>query len=153
MMHNKKAVLGGETLIWFYRFFLITLIVVAYVMIVLHYYTQQYDTRPAEAVLLAGRVIDCATDDGIVDLENFSDENIMKCTNVTGTEEYIFGNLSYFNGTMIRKISVGDPDIKPICDLKGKAPFCLEQNYYLLFGKEKAKLELLVGMLKIKESL
>ena len=153
MMHSKKAALSGETLIWFYRFFLITLIVVAYVMIVLHYYTQKYDTRPAEVLLLAGRVIDCSTDNGIVDLENFSDENIMRCTNVSGTEEYIFGNLSYFNGTMIKKISVGDPDIKPICNIKGKAPFCLKQDYYLLFGKEKAKFELLVGILKIRESL
>jgi len=152
-MHNKKAVLGGETLIWFYRFFLIVLIVVAYVMIVLNYYTQQYDTRPAEAVLLASRVIDCSTNDGVINLENFSDNNIMRYTNISGTEEYIFGNLSYFNGTIIKKISVGEPDIKPICDIKGKAPSCLEQDYYLLLGKEKVKLELLVGILKIKESL
>ncbi len=156
-MKNKKALLGGETVIWVYRFILIGLIVLGFIIVMSNFYSIKYDIRPAESVLLARRVINCIATNGITKLEAFYPAQVTACTGLSKEETgefYIKAVLSYSNSS---SFAIGSSTLKPLCGAKGKyVPYCLNQKYYLLLERngnlERAKLDLLIAIKKFEEN-
>lgn len=156
-MKNKKALLGGETVIWVYRFILIGLIVLGFIIVISNFYSAKYDIRPTESVLLARRVINCITANGITKLDAFDSAQVTECTGLSKDEirgSYIKAILSYSNSS---SFAIGDSTLEPLCGAKGKyVPYCLNQKYYLLLERngnlERAKLDLLIAIKKFEEN-
>lgn len=156
-MKNKKALLGGETVIWVYRFILIGLIVLGFIIVISNFYSAKYDIRPAESVLLARRVVNCIATNGIVTLNAFDSAQVTECSGLDKeeiNEVCIDAVLSYSNSS---SFTIGSSTLKPLCGAKGKyIPYCLSQKYYLLLEQngnlERARLDLLIAIKKFEEN-
>lgn len=157
MQINKKAQ-TGDMLIWIYRFFLIVLIALAYILIIGNFLYMKYDVRSAEAALLEKKAADCLTDKGIIINENLNNDKLKECTGLSklNSDElknyYVSANLAYGSNSKI--LEAGDKDLKELCGLTGKVPACNSANYYVLVndnGIQGAKLTISAAILKAGE--
>jgi len=156
-MKSKKAVLGGETVMWIYRFLLIGIMLIGFIAVISNFYSAKYDIRPAESVLLARRVMNCIVDNGIIEIEAFDSTKVTKCTGLSKdeiNEICINALLNYSNSS---SFAIGDSTLKPLCGAKGKyIPYCLNQKYYLLLKRngnlERANLNILIAIKKLEKN-
>jgi len=156
-MKNKKAIVGGETVISFYKILLIGLIALGFIIVISIFYSAKYDIRPAESVLLARRVINCIATNGIAKLEALDSARVTECAGLSKEETnefYIKAVISYSNSS---SFTIGSSTLEPLCGAKGKyMPYCLSQKYYLLLEQngnlERARLDLLIAIKKFEEN-
>lgn len=156
-MKSKKAVLGGETVMWIYRFLLIGIMLIGFIAVVSNFYSAKYYIRPAESVLLARRVMNCIAANGIIEIEAFDSAKVTECTGLSKdeiNEIYIDALLNYSDSS---SFAIGDSTLKVLCGSKGKyMPSCLNQKYYLLLKRngnlERARLDLLIAIKKLEKN-
>jgi hypothetical protein len=154
---NKKALLGSEFVIWFFRFLLLIIIIVMIVAAVSVFYSKQYDVRQIEANILSDKLVQCLTDDGVMKESNFN-EAFAKCLPNTNENDYYI-NLSIKLPRM-KSIYYGKKDLELICQLKKiklqYPPACLNQKYYVVFdnGEEKdsANFNMLIAIAKLEKN-
>ena len=161
MKMNKKAQLGGETILWFYRFTLLIIVILGIIVIVNSNFSKKYDVRPAEAVILSGKIIDCVSENGVVNLDSLY--NFENCFSLNKNEFYIRAKINSLDSDFYSAYDFGNKDLEPLCEAKEKGTeakvSCLKQDYYILLKrstenmlKEKAKLELLIGVKKVDKN-
>jgi len=156
-MKNKKAVLGGETVMWIYRFLLIGIMLIGFIAVISNFYSVKYDTRPAESALLARRIINCISINSIVEIKAFDSDKVSECAGLSKEETnevYIDALLDYSTSS---RFVIGDFTLKALCGSKGEyVPYCLNQKYYLLLKQngnlERAKLDLLIAIKKLEKN-
>jgi hypothetical protein len=150
-----RAQATGELIIWLYRFLLITAISFALVIIIGNKYTEKFDIRQTESVILSEKIIDCIKDSG----KAVSEVSIEECAGINSFNYYISANLNSFDSNFSKKIKIGNSDLKIQCDLleKGtkfaKAPSCSDFSYLILIDGEKAKAELEINIGKHDKNL
>lgn len=154
---NKKGILGGEFVLWFFRFFLLIILLVGIVAIVYILYSKQYDSRPIEAEILNRKIIECLSKEGTVmsaDLINFNSNCNL---NLDSKEIYI--KIELEKNTEKETFTFGE-DKDKLCEINDKIkmkypPYCKKERYYVLYqssGLERAYLNILIVILKVKEN-
>jgi len=144
----------SETFVISWRLVLMALVVVFVVLTAGATFTSKQDIRPAEAVIVSDKILDCISENGVIK----SDFNI-DCFKEEGY--YINASLVSLDSNFKKEIIKGNSYVGVNCRVTGvemaKYPACLDQNYYLLIdnnGKlEKGKLSLLVGVEKYAENI
>lgn len=150
-----KAQATGELIIWLYRFLLVSAIAFALVIIIGNKYTEKFDIRQTESVILSEKIIDCIKEYGKL----ASEISIEECAGINSFDYYVSANLISFDSNFSKKIIIGNSDIKIQCDLiKGgtkfaKAPSCSDSSYLVLIDGEKAKAELEIDIGKNDKNL
>lgn len=147
-IQDKRAIdlLGGEIILWFFRFFLLIVIIAGIALIAYSFYSKNIDTREIEIGLISGKIADCIAKDGI--LQDVSFLNPEKCGLNFNLEE------NYINITSQGKSSfIGNSNFEVLCRLRGISmqykPACLAQKYYVLNqAKEGVYVDLLVATIK-----
>jgi len=143
-------VFGEDIVIWIFRFILIVIILLGVLVMITKYYSN-LDVRPAEALAISNRIIDCISADGIVDASKISKEQLLKCTNLDENEIYVNLTLNSMDTNFSKSVNLG-ADLEALCRAKEKnvkiKAECLIQKFYVLLGNEKAKLDLVVGIKK-----
>ncbi len=142
MIKNKKA---GERVLSIYLFIIYIIVAIGIVSGVLLVYGSGLDVREAEAGILSDRVIDCLTEQGVLN-ESVFDKNfnlLEFCNFDFSEEEYGVGiELSDFNsGEKLKEnMDFGRNDFLEFCGLKGdKIPKCSEKEVYVLREEELSK--------------
>ncbi len=145
---DKKALelLGGEMILWFFRFFLLIIIIAGIALIAYAFYSRNIDVREIEVNLIANKIANCMIKDGI--LQDVSLLSLEKCGLNLNLEE------NYINITLEGKsIFFGNENFEVLCKLKGITikykPVCLLQKYYAIDkNSEAAHIGLLVASIK-----
>ena len=156
-MKNKKALLGGETVMWGWRLLLIGVILLGFIIVISSFYSAKYDVRPIESAVLARRIRNCIASNGIVTLDVFNGAKVEECAGLSKDEIkelYTGAVLSYSNSS---NFTIGDSNLEALCWTEGKyTPYCLNQKYYLLLEQngnlERARLNLLIAINKIEKN-
>jgi hypothetical protein len=144
-MLNKRALLGGEMILWFFSFFLLIVIIAGIALIVYSFYSKNIDTREIEASLISNKLAKCIIKDGV--LQDISSLSLEKCGLNLNLEE------NYINITLEGKsASLGNAGFEVYCRLKGikmpYQPFCLRQKFYALKNSQAAYIDMLVASTK-----
>lgn len=147
-IQDKKALelLGGEMILWFFRFFLLIVIVAGIALITYAFYSRNINVNEIEVNLIANKIANCVIKDGV--LQDVSQLSLEKCGLNLNLEE------NYINITLEgRSISFGKEAYEVLCRLKGITmqykPACLWQKYYAVKeNSESAYLDLLVASVK-----
>ncbi len=157
-MKSKKAQ-TGDLIIWLYRFFLIIIIVLAYIFLLGNFLYMKYDVRSAEAALLERKAANCLATSGFIVNENFDNEKLKECTGLSSMDSneindyYISAILNYAGKS--QTIDAGNKDLRELCGLEGNVPACSSDNFYALVVKnnkiEGAKLTISSAILKVDE--
>ena len=79
---KKGDLLGGEMMLWIYRFALIGLIVFSLIIVIFNFYSVKYDIRSSEALFIGKRITNCVSDEGIINRDILNKNNVMKCLDV-----------------------------------------------------------------------
>lgn len=160
MIKNKKALLGSEFIIWFFRLILLTMICTGIILLVYSLYSNQYDVREIEANLLASKFADCLTKNkGIISEEDIA--NVFDSCNLKVDLDDNYVNITLQDGKMVSNF-LGEETLWVLCEVKKKVkqkypPACITKNYLVL---EKAKdgkiiptkLKIFVAILKIEKN-
>ena len=107
---NKRAVLG-EGVLMMYRMLIVSFVALVILGVSSVFYAHYIDVRDAEAVILTKVVVDCISPEGVLDLDDISNEGVLI---YCGFEEeeierfYIGISVSDFDGKLIRDLSQGD---------------------------------------------
>ena len=155
---NKKALLGSEFVIWFFRFLLLIIIIVMIVAAVTVFYSKQYDIRQIEANILSDELVQCLTDDGVMNESDFNGAFGKCLPNINENEYYINLSIKLANG--MKSIYYGKKDLELICQLKKiklqYPPACVKQRYYVVFdnGEERnsANFNMLIAIAKLEKN-
>ena len=147
-IQDKRAIdlLGGEIVLWFFRFFLLIVVIAGIALIAYAFYSRNIDTGEIETSIISGRIANCMVKDSI--LQDISSLSLEKCGLNINLEE------SYINITSQGKSNfVGSSNFEVLCNLKGISmqykPACLKQRYYLLNpANEGVYVDLLVATIK-----
>src|SRR3989338_2921841 len=147
-IQDKSAMdlLGGEIILWFFRFFLLIVIIAGIALIAYAFYSKNVDTGEIETSIISGKIANCIVKDSI--LQDISSLSLENCGLNINLEE------SYINITSQGKSnSVGNSNFEVLCNLKGirmqYKPACLRQRYYVLNqANEGAYVDLLVATIK-----
>ncbi len=132
-MKNKKARVGTGIL-WIYKFFMLIVAIGGIVGIVWIHYSEQYDIREIEVSALTGKILECYSREGKMEL----------CLNFNEDEIFIEYN----------NVSFGNPELKVYCEAKEQGtegknlPECLDKEYDLIINNVPEKLNLFVAVLK-----
>ncbi len=151
-MNKKGDLLGGEMMMWIYRFMLLGFVVFAYTAIIFNFYSIRYDIRSPESMFIGKKVIDCVSEGGIINRDIVNKETISKCLNFKNGENeiYIDFNLIDINGDDTYHLYLGKEELKPLCEY---GVYCSRQKYYFLTDDyQKAKLELFIAIDKTEEN-
>jgi hypothetical protein len=154
-MKNKKAQ-AGSAILWIYKFIMLIIVIGGIVAIVFLHYSKQYDVRDVEASVLAGKVIDCFSDKGKINSEDFTKENLDSC--LTFDKDEIFLNVTLLNKQNSQSVSLGDSDFRVYCEAKEQevdvknAPSCLEKDFDLLVDNEQGKINLFIAITKFTKN-
>ena len=149
---KKGDLLGGEMMLWIYRFALIGLIVFSLIIVIFNFYSVKYDIRSSEALFIGKRITNCVSDEGIINRDILNKNNVMKCLDVDddNDEIYINFNLKDFDEQEIANFDIGKNELKPLCSYD---VYCSEQKYYFITDDDKmTKLELLIAIDKVEEN-
>ena len=146
---SKKAQIG-HAITWFYKFFILVLVIGGIVAIVVGHYSRQFDIRDIEAAIIARKIMREVAPNGLV--KEFNKEAIKQELNLDEEEFYL--NLSLDEKTII----FGDPSILTLCQLKERKvkqkypPACLRERYYVLDGNESKQLDIFIGIRKVEKN-
>ena len=135
---DKKGFLGSEIIIWFFRFFLIILVITVIVYAVNLYYSGNFDIREAEGRRLADKITDCITKDGFLAVENFN--NLAEGCRLGLDYDNYHINLSFKKGDELKISEFGNKNIAVLCEVKSDVtyrPNCVKNRYYLLLDEGK----------------
>lgn len=151
MIHiNKKGQILGSSITLAWKLFLIAGLALFVALTVGSVFTAKQDVRPAEASILANRVMDCIMSDGIVQ-PNF---NLKDCF-IEDNELYVSANLTSMESNFSRNIVSGDPAMSVFCRIQDKtkegSTYCIDQKYYVLINNQKLEkgiIELTIGVKK-----
>jgi len=150
-MKSKKAQILEESVMWIWRIFMIALIALGVIVIVGTQY-ESYDIRPVETALLSQKILDCISENGILNPLAMEEQKIEECSGIRG-DEY------FFEITGIKNISAGPLEIKENCRMVEQKvklrspPSCLRQSYVLLEDGKPSLLNLLIGIRKTEKNL
>lgn len=146
-VQDKKAItlLGGEMILWFFRFFLLIVIIAGIALIAYAFYSKNIDVREIETSMIASNIANCIIKEGM--LQDTSSLSLEKCGLNLNLEE------NYINITLEGKsIFFGKETYEVLCRLKEITmkykPSCLRQKYYTLKNSEGVYLDLLVASTK-----
>jgi len=150
IIFNKKGQILGSSITMAWKLFLIAGLALFVALTVGSVFTANRDVRPAEASILANRVMDCISDNGMIN-PNF---NVKDCF-LEDNELYVSANLTSMDSNFSRNIISGDPAMGVFCKIQDKtkegATYCIDQKYYVLINNQKVEkgiLELTVGVKK-----
>ena len=134
IIKEKKA---GERILSIYLFIIYIIVSIGIVSGVLLVYGKELDVREVEAGVLGDKIIDCLTEQGILNeavfTENF--DLLDFCRLDFSEEEYAVRVelLDFYSNEQINKIEVGRKDFFEFCNEKGeKLPKCDEKEVYVL---------------------
>lgn len=153
MLMNKKAQIA-HGIIWFYKIIMIVLIVGGIVGAVYLHYSKQYDIRELESGVLASKIIDCFSDQGKINGEDFSIEKLESCLDFD--EEEIFVNLTLVDNE--KSISLGKEGLLFYCEAmeqgtKGaKLPNCFSENYDIIYNNNPEQMKIFIAILKTEKN-
>ena len=148
---NKKAQVGSGIL-WLYKFIMLIIVIGGIVAVVFLHYSKQYDVREIELNLLAGNMLECFSDKGKIEHEDFTNEKLYSCLNFD--EKEIFLNVTLEEEGKQNSISLGDKHLEVYCELgqekiEGKKlPSCLRESYDVLIDETPGKIEFFIALLK-----
>jgi pantothenate kinase len=156
-MQNKKAILGDEFILWFFRLFLLLVILAVIILIVHRFYSKQYDIREIEANLLASNFAECLIKKNAIaksDIEDVFDS----CKSKLDSQEY-YVNISLSNKEVISN-SFGKDTLKVLCETKLEQtyfPSCVTKDYLVTERTDEgkmmpARLRILVAILKTEKN-
>jgi hypothetical protein len=154
-MKNKKAQVGSAIL-WIYKFIMLIIVIGGIVAIVFLHYSKQYDVRDIEASVLTSKVIDCFSEKGKINSEDFTKEKLDSCLSFNKDE--IFFNVTLLGKENPQSISLGNPDFKVYCEAKEEeikvknAPSCLEKDFDLLVDDSQGKLSFFIAIAKFNKN-
>lgn len=163
---NKK---GEEKIISVYWFFILVLVAGGVFLMVSSFYGHPYDVREVEADLLADKVSDCIFYAGQLNPEVFFVQNVFSepfannfmdsCSlNFGDIPEYYFEINFYdypISGDSLYKISGGNSDWKPDCNLKDegyeKLVSCVDKSFFARDASGKVYLIKVLSMVRKTE--
>jgi len=167
IFQNKKAALGAEIILWFYRIFLLLVVAGSIVLVVTFVYSRPYDVRDIEASAISDRFVKCITtqmQDKLYLVEfNLNIDIFEKCIGFSAEQKkdfYISAVLYNSSQSKINELSWGNTDVLPLCAAMKKGtkitnfPVCRQYKYYLLNSTNTSFiLDLNVDILKIEKNL
>ena len=160
---------GTDKIISIYWFAILFLVAVACVYLVYSFYGKPYDVRKIEANFLVNQVVDCISDDGILNLETLENPSFLEFCHLTFDVEDFQGwkddqfyleiflcgfDISNGQDLCLSKLNFGDENIPKNCELKsgGNYPFCLERSSYFIDAEQnKYSTKIFVGVKKTTE--
>ncbi|MBU2523200.1 MAG: hypothetical protein KKE23_02835 [Nanoarchaeota archaeon] len=152
---NKKGQVLSSALTLGWKLFLIAGITLFVALTVGSIFTAKQDIRPAEVSILANKVMECITNNGIIE-PNF---NLNGCF-IEDNELYVSANLTSIESNFSRFIFSGKQDLGVFCKIpdmiKEGTVYCIDQKYYVLINNQKIErgmLELTVGVKKYESNI
>jgi len=150
MLKNKKADVSGEFVLWSFRFIMTIVVVAGIIAVAAILYVKQYDIRQVEATQINQKIFSC----NLFQDETFNSDSLRKCLNIDEKEEYV--NLTVEYNSKKKSAYIGDDSIGETCKIIEKfkiKPLCQKSVYYILFNsKERATLNVLVGIKKVEKN-
>jgi len=143
---NRKGQILGSSITLGWRLFLIAAIALFVALTVGSIFTAKQDVRPAEASVLANRIMNCIAEGGMVE-PNF---NLKDCF-TEDSELYVSANLTSMDSNFSRFIFSGKPNLNVFCNIGDSNVYCMDQKYYVLINNqnvEKGILEIKIGVNK-----
>lgn len=162
MIKGNKAVIGGETVLWIPRIFLLIIVATVITFIVFSAFGRVFDVRQVEAAILAEKISNCLIDKGILNVEKLSNPEFLELCKISlSDEQYLLKiDVKDLEGKEIKKFFYGYSDIEKYCEMKEimtNYPKCIENSYYVLIensaGQTQAKMNIFVGILKTGKNL
>lgn len=166
-INSKKAM---EKVVAIYWFAILFIVAAACVYLVYSFYGKPYDVREIEANFLVNKIVDCISENGILNREILNSPNFLEQCHITfdveefkGWEENQFAieifvcEFVYPDGqkNCASKLSFGNQNFKKNCELMsgGKSPFCLTRNsYFIDVNREKVSTKIFVGVRKTEKN-
>jgi hypothetical protein len=136
MLNSKKALLGSEYMMWFFRFLLVIFIVSFVTFLLFAVINRNYDVRSSEAVILSKLISNCITKDEIITPGSL--DNLESCFNLD--KEKVSIKLSVFNSTkVLKEKEFGRNEIQIYCDMLDEVkqkvpPNCLKSIFLINFN-------------------
>lgn len=169
---NKKAT---DKIISIYWFAILFIVAVACVYLVYSFYGKPYDVREIEANFLINKIVDCISENGILNLETLENPFLLEFCHLNfNVEEFegwndnqiyaeIFlcefdfsqGQLSQGQNNCVSKLNFGNPTLKENCGLSsgGKSPVCLNKSsYFIDAGQNKHSTKIFVAVRKTEKN-
>ncbi|MEM2956194.1 MAG: hypothetical protein QW041_01280 [Candidatus Pacearchaeota archaeon] len=151
---NRKGQVLSEGIILVWKIFLIIFVILFVVITITPVFTTKLDIRQPEGLLIAKSILECVSNNGIVE----QGIDFKNCIILDENEYYINTSLTSFDSNL-KKESIFGIDLEVLCSFPGKylsSPSCIRQKYYVLInnnGKiEKGTLNLLIGIKKFAEN-
>jgi hypothetical protein len=151
---NKKAQMGSA-IMWFYKILMLIFVIGGIIFIVSAHYSGKYDVREVEASVLSSKIIECFSDKGQINKEDFSRSNLDSC--LVFDEKEIFINLTLQTSNQ-ESISIGDENLKVYCEVKERGtegknlPQCFEQKYDIRIDESYGSLNVFIAILKLSKN-
>ena len=152
---NTKAQITGEAVLWIYRFLLIGAVSLAVVLIVGSKYSDKYDIRSIESVLLSEKIVNC-----IENNPKITSDSLSSCLGMQNTNDYYISlNITSLDSGISRNITAGNSNLKVDCDILrqgtqfAKEPSCSNANYLVLLDNKKTRLAIETGIGKYDKNL
>ncbi len=145
---NKRGNIGTG-IIWLYKIFMLVIVIGGIVAVVFVHYSEQYDIREVEASLLAGKIIECFSEQGKINSADFLQTQLDSC--LSFDKEEIFVNVTLKK----KSISFGKEDLRVYCELKEQEtkgenfPSCLNENYNVIIDNIPEKINIFIAILKV----
>ena len=156
---NRK---GDERVLSMYWFILFIIVAVAIVSAVLIFYSYLLDVRATEASILSDRVVDCLSDNGILNSVKLDEavNSIEGACNLilkdASKEKYASMKSQYYikveaNGKLIE---TGDRDFLAFCGQSSKLniPVCSEKKLFVLNGNEMTSMKITTVVRKVEQN-
>lgn len=144
---NKKGTAAGSFVLWFWKFFMSVVVIIGIAGVVWVHSSEQYDIRELEASLLAGKIVECFSEQGKIKNEDFLQNQLDSC--LSFDKEEIFVNVTLKK----QSISFGKEDLRVYCEAKeqgieGKT-VCLNEDYDMIIDNVPEKINIFIAILKV----
>lgn len=154
-LSNKKGQILSSAVTLGWKLLLIAGLALFVTLTVGSIFTSNQDIRPAEASMLANRIMNCISNDGTIQ----PDFNLDNCF-IEDNELYVSANLASLASNFSRNITSGDPAMNVFCKIQNKTKegtiYCMNQKYYILINNQKIErgiLDLTVGVKKYDKNI
>ena len=145
LFENKKAMIGGEFMLWFFRIILLIIVVFGVVSIVSNFFLIQYDITDIEGKIIVNTLVECLLQNKL-SVSKDTIYNLFDTCKINIEPEFIYINVTLFD-TEVTSNYFGEKNFEVLCNTKIKQQYVSCTTEYVLVPEKYGKKN--IGILKI----